>query len=97
EDKISAYQTLYTCLETIAKISAPIAPFFMDQLFQDLNKITGKDEAESVHLTNFPVADENLIDQDLVEKTHLAQQITSMVFSLRKKENIKVRQPLQKV
>ena len=97
EDKISAYQTLYTCLETIAKISAPIAPFFMDQLFQDLNKITGKDEAESVHLTNFPVADESLIDQDLVEKTHLAQQITSMVFSLRKKENIKVRQPLQKV
>ncbi|WP_332019333.1 class I tRNA ligase family protein, partial [Kaistella sp.] len=97
EDKISAYQTLYTCLETIAKISAPIAPFFMDQLFQDLNKITGKDEAESIHLTNFPVADESLIDQDLVEKTHLAQQITSMVFSLRKKENIKVRQPLQKV
>lgn len=97
EDKISAYQTLYTCLETIAKISAPIAPFFMDQLFQDLNKITGKDEAESVHLTNFPVADASLIDQDLVEKTHLAQQITSMVFSLRKKENIKVRQPLQKV
>ncbi|MCQ4035622.1 isoleucine--tRNA ligase [Kaistella montana] len=97
DDKISAYQTLYTCLETIAKISAPIAPFFMDQLFQDLNKITGKDAAESVHLTNFPIADESLIDQDLVEKTHLAQQITSMVFSLRKKENIKVRQPLQKV
>ncbi|WP_332022745.1 isoleucine--tRNA ligase [Kaistella sp.] len=97
EDKISAYQTLYTCLETIAKISAPIAPFFMDQLFQDLNKITGKDQAESVHLTDFPKADESLIDQDLVEKTHLAQQITSMVFSLRKKENIKVRQPLQKV
>ncbi len=97
EDKISAYQTLYTCLETIAKISAPIAPFFMDQLFQDLNKITGKDAAESVHLTDFPIANESLIDQDLVEKTHLAQQITSMVFSLRKKENIKVRQPLQKV
>lgn len=97
EDKISAYQTLYTCLETVAKISAPIAPFFMDQLFQDLNKITGKDAADSVHLTDFPKADESLIDQDLVEKTHLAQQITSMVFSLRKKENIKVRQPLQKV
>lgn len=97
EDKISAYQTLYTCLETVAKISAPIAPFFMDQLYQDLNKITGKDSAESVHLTDFPIADESLIDQDLVEKTHLAQQITSMVFSLRKKENIKVRQPLQKV
>lgn len=97
EDKISAYQTLYTCLETVAKIAAPIAPFFMDQLYQDLNKITGKNEAESIHLTDFPKADENLIDQDLVEKTHLAQQITSMVFSLRKKENIKVRQPLQKV
>ncbi len=97
EDKISAYQTLYTCLETVAKIAAPIAPFFMDQLYQDLNKITGKNEAESIHLTDFPKAQENLIDQDLVEKTHLAQQITSMVFSLRKKENIKVRQPLQKV
>lgn len=97
DDKISAYQTLYTCLETVAKLSAPIAPFFMDQLFQDLNKVTGRDLVNSVHLTDFPVADENLIDQDLVEKTHLAQQITSMVFSLRKKENVKVRQPLQKV
>lgn len=97
EDKISAYQTLYTCLETIAKISAPIAPFFMDRLYQDLNAVTQKDSAQSVHLTDFPVADEALIDRDLVEKTHLAQSITSMVFSLRKKENIKVRQPLQKV
>lgn len=97
EDKISAYQTLYTCLETVAKISAPIAPFFMDQLYQDLNAATGKDTAESVHLTDFPKADKSLIDNDLVEKTHLAQTITSMVFSLRKKENIKVRQPLQKV
>jgi isoleucyl-tRNA synthetase len=97
EDKISAYQTLYTCLETVAKLSAPIAPFFMDQLYQDLNKVTGKESSESIHLTDFPVADESLIDEDLVEKTHLAQSITSMVFSLRKKENIKVRQPLQKV
>ncbi|UFH30252.1 isoleucine--tRNA ligase [Chryseobacterium sp. C-71] len=97
DDKISAYQTLYTCLETVAKLSAPIAPFFMDQLYQDLNATTGKETFESVHLTDFPVADESLIDQDLVEKTHLAQNITSMVFSLRKKENIKVRQPLQKV
>ncbi|SEW45529.1 Isoleucyl-tRNA synthetase [Chryseobacterium wanjuense] len=97
EDKISAYQTLYTCLETVAKLSAPIAPFFMDQLYQDLNKVTGKESAESIHLTDFPVADESLIDEDLVEKTHLAQSITSMVFSLRKKENVKVRQPLQKV
>jgi len=97
DDKISAYQTLYKCLETVAKLSAPIAPFFMDQLYQDLNKVTGKENHESVHLTDFPVADESLIDQDLVEKTHLAQSITSMVFSLRKKENVKVRQPLQKV
>lgn len=97
EDKISAYQTLYTCLETVAKLSAPIAPFFMDQLYQDLNSVTGKDAAESVHLTDFPKVNEQLIDLNLVEKTHLAQSITSMVFSLRKKENIKVRQPLQKV
>ncbi|WP_374450800.1 isoleucine--tRNA ligase [Cloacibacterium normanense] len=97
EDKISAYQTLYTCLETVAKISAPIAPFFMDQLYQDLNAVTAKDTAESVHLTDFPKVNESLIDQNLVEKTHLAQTITSMVFSLRKKENVKVRQPLQKV
>ncbi|WKS95272.1 isoleucine--tRNA ligase [Riemerella columbina] len=97
EDKISAYQTLYTCLETVAKLAAPIAPFFMDKLYQDLNQATQKETANSVHLTDFPVADETLIDQDLVQKTHLAQQITSMVFSLRKKENIKVRQPLQKV
>ena len=97
EDKISAYQTLYTCLDTVAKLSAPIAPFFMDRLYQDLNAVTGKDKAESVHLSDFPVADESKIDADLVEKTHLAQSITSMVFSLRKKENIKVRQPLQKV
>ena len=97
QDKISAYQTLYTCLDTVAKLSAPIAPFFMDQLYQDLNAATGKDKAESIHLTDFPVAQESLIDSELVEKTHLAQQITSMIFSLRKKENIKVRQPLQKV
>ncbi|MCG2792834.1 MAG: isoleucine--tRNA ligase [Weeksellaceae bacterium] len=97
DDKISAYQTLYTCLETVAKLSAPIAPFFMDQLFRDLNSVTGKERVNSVHLTDFPLVDHNLIDQELVEKTHLAQQITSMVFSLRKKENVKVRQPLQKV
>ncbi|MCU7614759.1 isoleucine--tRNA ligase [Chryseobacterium sp. GMJ5] len=97
DDKISAYQTLYTCLETVAKLSAPIAPFFMDQLYQDLNNVTGKENNKSIHLTDFPVADDSLIDQDLVEKTHLAQSITSMVFSLRKKENVKVRQPLQKV
>lgn len=97
EDKISAYQTLYTCLETVAKLSAPIAPFFMDQLYQDLNKVTGKENAESIHLTDFPVADESLIDQDLVEKTHLAQTITSLVLSIRRAESLKVRQPLQRV
>ncbi|MXS71372.1 isoleucine--tRNA ligase [Flavobacteriaceae bacterium W22] len=97
DDKISAYQTLYICLETVAKLSAPIAPFFMDQLYQDLNKVTGNDSNESVHLTDFPVADESLIDQDLVEKTHLAQNITSLVLSIRRAESIKVRQPLQKV
>ena len=97
EDKISAYQTLYTCLETVAKLSAPIAPFFMDQLYQDLNAVSKKNNVESVHLSDFPVVNEALIDTDLVEKTHLAQTITSMVFSLRKKENVKVRQPLQKV
>ncbi|SDE18457.1 isoleucine--tRNA ligase [Riemerella columbipharyngis] len=97
EDKISAYQTLYTCLETVAKLSAPVAPFFMDRLYQDLNDVTSRDHAESVHLTDFPIANDALIDQELVDKTHLAQQITSMVFSLRKKENLKVRQPLQKV
>ncbi|MGH1520317.1 isoleucine--tRNA ligase [Chryseobacterium sp. JK1] len=97
EDKISAYQTLYTCLETVAKLSAPIAPFFMDQLYQDLNKVTGKETAESIHLTDFPVADESLIDTDLVEKTHLAQTITSLVLSIRRAESLKVRQPLQRV
>ena len=97
EDKISAYQTLYTCLETVAKLSAPIAPFFMDQLYQDLNQVTGKENAESIHLTDFPVADESLIDQDLVEKTHLAQTITSLVLSIRRAESLKVRQPLQRV
>ncbi|WP_153396261.1 isoleucine--tRNA ligase [Chryseobacterium vaccae] len=97
DDKISAYQTLYTCLEVVAKLSAPIAPFFMDQLYQDLNKVTGKENCESVHLTDFPVADESLIDEDLVEKTHLAQTITSLVLSIRRAESLKVRQPLQRV
>lgn len=97
DDKISAYQTLYTCLEVVTKLSAPIAPFFMDQLYQDLNKVTGKENCESVHLTDFPVADESLIDQDLVEKTHLAQTITSLVLSIRRAESLKVRQPLQRI
>ncbi|MDL1913686.1 MAG: isoleucine--tRNA ligase [Bergeyella sp.] len=97
QDKISAYQTLYTSLITVAKLSAPIAPFFMDKLYKDLNDVTQKEKAESVHLSDFPKTDPTKIEEDLVEKTHLAQQITSMVFSLRKKESLKVRQPLQRI
>ncbi len=96
-DKISAYQTLYQCLTTVAKLMSPAAPFFSDRLYQDLNTITQKEPFTSVHLAYFPVKEEKHINQVLLERTHLAQQITSMVFSLRKKENIKVRQPLQKV
>ncbi len=97
DDKRAAYQTLYTCLVTIAKLGSPIAPFFMDKLYQDLNKVTNKEDFESVHLADFPQVNEDLIDQELQERTHLAQKITSMVFSLRKREQIKVRQPLQKI
>ncbi|XCI75133.1 MAG: isoleucine--tRNA ligase [Flavobacteriales bacterium] len=97
KDKIAAYQTLYTCLFTIAKLAAPIAPFFMDRLYQDLNCPTKKEGFESVHLTYFPKYDIAIIDQELGERMRLTQQITSMVFSLRKKENIMVRQPLQKL
>ncbi|NVN94498.1 MAG: isoleucine--tRNA ligase [Bacteroidetes bacterium] len=96
-DKISAYQTLYQCLNTVAQLSAPIAPFFTDRLFTDLNSITGKIKAESIHLTDFPVANEAFIDKDLEERMQLAQQITSMVLSLRKKTNLRVRQPLNKI
>jgi len=97
EDKISAYQTLYTCLVTVAQLSAPIAPFFADRLFTDLNNITGKDKAESVHLTNFPVCNNLLIDKDLEERMELAQKISSMVLSLRKRTNNRVRQSLNKL
>ncbi|RLD62381.1 MAG: isoleucine--tRNA ligase, partial [Bacteroidetes bacterium] len=96
-DKISAYQTLYTCLETIAKLAAPIAPFFMERLFIDLNTISLKESFDSVHLTDFPEADEPLIDENLEERMELAQKISSMVLSLRKKTNIRVRQPLNKI
>ncbi|QYN50284.1 isoleucine--tRNA ligase [Apibacter sp. ESL0404] len=96
-DKISAYQTLYKCLDTIAKLMSPAAPFYSDKLYQDLNAITGKEPYASVHLAYFPVKQENEIDYLLLERTHLAQKVTTMVFSLRKKENIKVRQPLQKI
>lgn len=97
KDKLSAYQTLYTCLETIAKLLAPFSPFYSDQLFRDLEDVTKRDNAESVHLTNFPVADNSLIDKDLEARMEMAQKITSMVLALRRKVNIKVRQPLQSV
>ena len=96
-DKISAYQTLYECLEKITLLSAPIAPFFMDRLFQDLNTISKKHAVTSVHLANFPKADNSMIDADLERKMQLAQNITSLALSLRKKEMIRVRQPLQKI
>ena len=97
QDKISAYQTLYTCLATVAKLSAPIAPFFMDQLYRDLDATTGKDGFESVHLAEFPVFDGNMVNKDLERKMQLAQKISSLVLSIRQKEKIKVRQPLQKI
>src|SRR6056297_494772 len=96
-DKISAYQTLYTCLSTVAKLSAPIAPFFMDQLYRDLDATTKKDGFESVHLAEFPVYDANMVNKDLERKMQLAQKISSLVLSIRQKEKIKVRQPLQKI
>lgn len=96
-DKISAYQTLYTCMNTIAKLSAPIAPFFMDKLYQDLNSVTGKESSESIHLADFPVYDASFVDKSLERKMENAQVISSLVLSLRAKEKIKVRQPLQKI
>ena len=96
-DKISAYQTLFNCLITISKLSAPIAPFFMDRMLLDLNNKTNFEEFESVHLSNFPVANKDLIDKDLEKKMSQAQIISSLVLSLRAKEKIKVRQPLQKI
>ncbi|WP_416446066.1 isoleucine--tRNA ligase [Leeuwenhoekiella sp. A16] len=96
-DKLSAYQTLYTCLLTIAKLSAPVAPFFMDRLYKDLNAVTGKENFESVHLTQFPKSDESFIDKLLERKMQDAQTISSLVLSLRAKEKIKVRQPLQRI
>jgi isoleucyl-tRNA synthetase len=97
EDKISAYQTLYTCLETVARLSAPIAPFYMDRLYMDLNGTTRKSKEESVHLSTFPEAIDAYIDKDLEERMELAQKFSSMILSLRKKSNIRVRQPLQKI
>ena len=96
-DKISAYQTLYTCMNTIAKLGAPIAPFFMDRLYQDLNSVTKKETSESIHLADFPVYDASFVDKSLEHKMESAQTISSLVLSLRAKEKIKVRQPLQKI
>jgi isoleucyl-tRNA synthetase len=96
-DKIAAYQTLYTCLLNVAKLSAPIAPFFMDKLYRDLTQATHSEEFESVHLAKFPISVENFVDKSLESKMMKAQTVSSLVLSLRKKEMIKVRQPLQKV
>ncbi|MEY3677882.1 MAG: hypothetical protein RI924_23 [Bacteroidota bacterium] len=97
EDKISAYQTLYTCLNTVAKLMSPIAPFFSDRLFLDLNSVTGKEQVASVHLADYPAYQAELVDQSLEERMALAQDISSLVLSLRKKVGINVRQPLSKI
>ena len=96
EDKLAAYQTLYTCLETVVKLSAPFAPFISDRIFCDLNAVSGRHADSSVHLASFPVADEKLVNGDLEEMMSLAQKLSSMVLALRRKVNIKVRQPLMK-
>ncbi|MBK9939504.1 MAG: isoleucine--tRNA ligase [Chitinophagaceae bacterium] len=97
QDKICAYQTLYECLETITRLIAPISPFFSDNVFQNLNAVTNRFNAESVHHVDYPVADQSVIDESLEERMQLAQDASSLILSLRKKVNIKVRQPLQKV
>ncbi|MFZ2285342.1 MAG: DUF5915 domain-containing protein, partial [Lutibacter sp.] len=97
KDKVSGYQTLYTCLLTVAKLGAPIAPFFMDNLYKDLTNVSCKEAFESVHLATFPTYDKSLVDNKLEHKMQQAQKIASMVLSLRKKEMIKVRQPLQRI
>lgn len=94
-DKLSAYQTLYTCLETVAKLMAPIAPFYADKLYMDLIGVTGRDKVVSVHLSTYPVCHEEMIDSELEARMQMAQDVTSMVLALRRKVNIKVRQPLQ--
>ncbi len=96
-DKRAAYQTLYTCLETISLLAAPVAPFYMDKLFNDLNRVTGRHEAESVHLSSFPEHNEKLIDSDLEKQMDVAQKLSSMILGLRRKVNIKVRQPLNRM
>ena len=97
QDKLSAYQTLYTCLEKVALLMAPIAPFYADKLYHDLIAVTGRDKVSSVHLATFPVVDESVINKELEAQMQMAQDITSMVLALRRKVNIKVRQPLQSI
>lgn len=97
DDKVSAYQTLYTCLVTVAKLMSPIAPFFADRLYNDLNSITGKEQFESVHLADFPAYHNDLVNKPLEERMQMAQDISSLVLSLRKKVSINVRQPLSKI
>jgi isoleucyl-tRNA synthetase len=97
QDKISAYQTLYECLETITRLMAPISPFFSDAVFKNLNKVTNRIQAATVHHTDFPVANEAVMDEALEGRMQLAQDVSSLILSLRKKTNLKVRQPLQKV
>ncbi len=97
KDKLSAYQTLYTCLETVSILGAPIAPFFMDQLFSDLNAVTKRHDVISVHLTDFPKVNPGLIDKALEAQMDIAQRVTSLVLGIRKKERIRVRQPLQTI
>ncbi len=97
QDKVSAYQTLYTCLVTVSKLMAPIAPFYADLLFTDLNKVTGRETDQSIHLSDFPDADPTLIDKELEEKMDIAQKVSSMILALRRKEKIKVRQPLARI
>jgi len=97
QDKIAAYQTLYTCLETVSRLAAPISPFYMEMLFRDLNLTTGKHKEESVHLVLFPEYNDSLIDKDLEERMDIAQTISSMILGLRRKVSIKVRQPLTKI
>ncbi len=97
QDKIAAYQTLYTCMEAVSKMMAPIAPFFADYLYKNLNEVTKQEDHISVHLASFPRVSHEAIDKDLEQRMDYAQRISSMVLSLRKKENIRVRQPLQKI
>ena len=97
DDKLAAYQTLYTCLETVVKLAAPFAPFISDQIFSDLNAVSGRHAESSVHLAQFPVVDQTLINSDLEQTMEIAQRVSSMVLALRRKVNIKVRQPLTKI